>query len=213
MSIDKQLNKGRIAAGAAMVALSGFVPQPMMQQANAAATATINVTGSLVTGISLVAVDDVKFGTLVPTATAGTIVVAPGLATTVIPTTAYTNAKHVGNAQDGSFKLQVLATGIDMDATVKGIGLVPTTAFVATAGGSGPTGTVKIDRFFIGPTNITKTAKITFNSGGGTTDTIASAFQASVTAQKTINVGAALSWTAPQPIGQFTVPVSLTLSF
>ncbi|MEM7679712.1 MAG: hypothetical protein AAF182_01745 [Pseudomonadota bacterium] len=211
MSIDKQLkNTGKIAAGAAVVALSGFVPQPAMQQAHAANSATVNVTGSFITGISIVAQNDLQFGTLVATGSNGSYVIAP--TTTVADVTS--NVKAVGGQNVGDFKLAIAVTGAKVDVTVANIGVVDTlNPSVGLNPAVGAT-LLKVEELYIGKTNFsTPATKLTFASGGGTTATIASAFKVSTTLQQTINFGGQLSWGATQPIGQFTQPVTITMNF
>ena len=208
MSLNLKTNKAKVASGAALVALSGFVPQPMMQSAQAA-SATINVTASLITGISMVNGNSIKFGKVIATGTGGVLIVEPAAGAL----SGSVKVQPVSGNQVGDFKLAAAITGVAIDATVKGLG--PVTSFKVTGGGAGPSGGtgLKIDRFFIDSANITKGAKITFSSAGGTSASISNAFAVTTTAQQTINVGAAILWGGTQPIGSFTQATTLILAF
>lgn len=203
MSIDKTyISKKKIAAGAALVALSGFVPTPVMQQAHAA-SAPLNVTGSFVTGVQLAAGNSVKFGTLAATAGNGKVTLSTAGANTV------SNAVKVGAASSqGTFSLKVVSTTIGMDITVAGMGAV---VLAASAGGGGPTGAVSLDKIILGGAAIGTPTKTTITDGGGGTGKATGVKAGAATG--VINVGGQLTWGATQPIGQFTQAITLTMAF
>lgn len=203
MSNQKNLISKKAAAGAALVALSGFVPQPMLQQAQAA-TATISVTGSFVTGVQLAAGADVQFGVLAATG-------ANGSASIDTAGTLQAGSKVVnsvgGAPQAGSFAFTVVSLTPPVDFTLTGLGDVG--ALAASAGGNGPTGTVKLNKIIMDGIGA---APLTFSAGGGTSDKVVGY---AVTGAKTATllVGGQLTWGATAPIGSFTVPIVLTAAY
>jgi hypothetical protein len=198
-----KISKKKMAAGAALVALSGFVPQPLMQQAHAAA-ATINVTGSFITGITLNAGRDAQFGVMAASDVNGTVT----LSTAGAVTFAAGKGVTVGGApQAGSFAFTAVSTVPNIDITVAGLGAV---ALAASANGLGPIGTAKLSKIVLGGLD-SGAAQVTLTDGGSGTAKVAGYDFDEATA--TIDVGAQLTWTTPPPIGSFTAPITLTISY
>jgi hypothetical protein len=198
MSIHKSHIKSRAAAGAVLVALSGFVPQPLMQSANAA-TATISVSGTFISGISLTAGLDAIFGKLVATAPNGKAVLAT--AGTVTPSKGVTAG---GAPQAGTFQLKVASTVPMIDITVKGLGAL---TLAATGGGAGPSGTAKLTSV-----NFDNMGAATTITGVGTTGKKVG-YDLTV---KTgiLKMGATVTWGAALPVlGTFQAPVTLILHY
>ncbi len=203
MPITQHITKKKVAAGAALVALSGFVPQPMMQQANAA-SASISVTGSFITGVQLVAGVSVKFGTFAATAGNGNVTLSTAGAITTTVGAVQVNA----NSAAGSFSLKVVDTAVPLNVTVAGLGAV---TLIASAGGGGPTGTVTLNKVILGGASLGGTFIIT-DAGGGTGKTVIPATK--VTGKTgAMAIGGQLTWGATQPIGQFTQAITLTMAF
>ncbi|GJL85521.1 MAG: hypothetical protein DHS20C02_12960 [Micavibrio sp.] len=202
MSNKKSHIKTKAAAvtGAAVVALSGFVPQPLISSAQAA-TATISVTGSFITGIALAAGANANFGSVAATAPAGSVVLATTGAITASP-----NAVAVGGAvANGSFVFTAVDTTPNINMTVTGLGAV---VLAATGGGNGPVGTMKLANVSLGGIGA---AAATFPSGGGTTATVANYNITSLNGP--IAVGATVTWGAVQPIGLFSEAIVLTAAY
>ncbi|MCB1531883.1 MAG: DUF4402 domain-containing protein [Alphaproteobacteria bacterium] len=199
MSNKKTILNKKVAAGAALVALSGFVPQPMMQSAQAA-SASISVTGSFVTGIQLAAGTNAQFGVLAATDVNGTATLSTAGAVT--PSKAVTAG---GAPQAGSFQFTAVSTVPNVDITVSGLGAV---VLAASAGGGGPTGTVKLNKVFL---DNFATAAVTITDGGAGSGT---ATGVDINAATTsIKVGGQLTWGAVQPIGQFSEAIVLTIAY
>lgn len=76
MSTKKTNLAKKAAAGAVLVALSGFLPQPFVHQAMAS-TATINATGTFSDGITMSFLANLEFKTIVATAINGSLTVKP----------------------------------------------------------------------------------------------------------------------------------------
>lgn len=191
--------KTKMAAGAALVALSGFVPQPLISNAEAA-SAKINVTGSLITGIVLAAGQDVKFGSVAATDINGKMSIST--AGVITPS----KAVAVGGApQAGTFAFTAVSTTPNVDITVAGLGAL---TLAATGGGGGPTGTAKLNKIVLD--NIAAAATTLTNAGGGTAKK-AGYDITSLTGP--IKVGASVTWGATQPIGSFTQQITLTMAY
>lgn len=199
MSNQKIHLSKKAAAGAALVALSGFVPQPMMQSAQAA-TATINMTGSFVTGIALAAGTNASFGVLAATDVNGTATLSTAGAVT--PSKAVTAG---GTPQAGSFAFTAVSTTPNIDITVAGLGAV---TLNPSAGLGGPAGTVNINKVFLD--NIGTAAITLTDGGGGTAKTAGYDFTVKTGA---IKVGGQLTWGATAPIGQFSEAITLTVAY
>lgn len=201
MSIQKTVLNKKVAAGAALVALSGFVPQPLMQQAHAA-SAGINVSGSFITGVSLAPGVAADFGKLVGTAATGNVTLKTG-GTIVTPVV---GAKQVGaTSTNGTFKATIVNKTAKMDVTVAGMGKVTLTP---TVNGAATQGTVTLSKVILGGPALTGAVTITNVAGTGKTQA-----QATVTAASTINVGGRIEWTGAIPRGQFQQAITLTMAF
>lgn len=202
MSINtKHLSKKRVAAGAALVALSGFAPQPLMQQAQAA-SATMKVTGSFITGVQLFTGTSAKFGVLAVTGANGKATLSTAGAVTP------SNAVKVGAAStNGSIKINAVSTAVSMDVTVKGLGPI---TLSASAGGGGPTGTPSLSKVVLGGAGLS--AALTVVQTAGTSGAVVSAVKAASSATtKAINIGGTVTWGATQPIGQFVPATAITV--
>ena len=138
--MDNKKNLGKkIAAGAMLVALSGFVPK----------VTTINATGSFTTGIKMTAGNDLQFGVIVPTGASGSVVVTTAGAST--PNLAFNNG---GIVQPGSIKFSAGASKV-VDITVTGL------KNSLTLGGATTAGTVNLPTVVIGgPLATAQTFKI-----------------------------------------------------
>lgn len=184
--------KKKVAAGAAVVALSGFVPQPLVQQAQAATT-TITVSGSFSSGISILTTVGVNLGTIVATAITGTAKIAANGNTGAV------GATIVANAAKGKIKAKY-AVQKPLDIIVSGFG---------TLGGAITNAT--LDKIYFsgvaGPGTVTGGAATT------TASVIATAMN-SAAGTKTLNLGAGVVWTGAFPkTGAFTKAVNVTLQF
>ncbi len=191
--------KAAAVAGAAVVALSGAVPQPLISSAHAA-TAKISVTGSFITGIKLAAGKNVQFGSNAASnisgkatiSTAGAIALTKGVAVG-------------GTPQAGSFAFTAVSLVPPVDLTVAGLGPV---VLGATVGLGGPVGTMKLATVVLD--NI-GAASVALASGGGTTAKKAAYVITSLTGP--IKVGATVTWGAVQPQGAFTQQITLTAAY
>lgn len=183
---------GKLALGAALVSLSGFVPK--ITKTVQAATATISASGSFTGGIQITAKTNVNFGQVVATASSGSISITPGGGTFV--NGAFFNSPTISNGA------VVFNAGAAKVMTVEVQGLQKTIP-LGTIGGV-QTGvvnfaTVKVGGPFAGLLTLTT---------GKLTDTIAL-----TSTTQPVRIGAILSWGAVQPIGTFSQSVRITLTF
>lgn len=182
----------KIAIGAVLVGLSGFVPK--VTRVAKAATATISASGSFTGGIQVTAKTNVNFGQVVATAPSGSISITPGGATFV--NGAFFNSPTISNGA------VVFNAGAAKVMTVQVSGLQKTIP-LGTVGGE-KTGivdfaTVKVGGPFPGLLTLTTASP---------NDTV---LLTSTT--QPVRVGAILSWGAVQPIGTFSQSVVITLTF
>ena len=189
--------KSKAAASAALVALSGFVPQAFVNSAHAA-TATISVTGSFITGIKLAPGVDAMFGSNAASDINGKLVLST--AGVVTPT----KGVHVGGGpQAGTFQFTAVSTVPNIDITVKGLGAL---TLAASVGGLGPVGTAKL-------------ASVTFDNIGAAPTTLAGAATATkvgyniTTKVAVLKMGATVTWGAVIPIGAFATPVEVYIAY
>jgi hypothetical protein len=196
---QKNLINTKMAAGAALVALSGFVPQPFVNSAQAA-SASISISGSFITGIQLAAGTDIKMGKVAVTAANGSVVIST--AGVVTPTKAVAAG---GAPQAGTFSFKAVSTTPNVDITVTGLGAL---TLAATTGGVGPVGTAKLTKITLGGIGAAPT---TLTDGGAGTDKKL-AYNINTTLA-TMDVGATITWGAVQPIGQFQTPITLTIAY
>lgn len=204
MSLNKNHINKKAAAGAALVALSGFVPQVADNQAQAA-TATITVTASLVTGITLAAGDDLQFATAAATQGTGSLVMAPAGTVTYNKATA---AISGGTVKNGTLAFTAANATGKISVTVAGIGAV--TGLAATTGGAGPTGSLTLDSVVLDKMNA---GNETVTVGVGSTGKIATVTLTAGAATTTIDVGISLSWGATLPVGKFTQALTFTMAY
>ncbi len=202
MSNQKAYNLSKKAAtGAALVALSGFVPQPMMQSANAA-SAAINVSGSFVTGVTLTPGVAVNFGKLLATAATGNITLS-----TAGVLSGSVGVKKVGAlAANGSIKATIANKTAAMNVTIKGLGPV---VLAATVNGAGPAGTAKLTKILMKGAALNTLRTVTaVGTTGKTTVTAAVTTPAAV-----IALGGRLDWTGAIPLGSFTQAITVIMAF
>ena len=189
------INK-KAAAGAALVALSGFVPQPFVPQAQAATT-TINVSGEFITGVQLAVGVPANMGKVLATAAtgtwqmaaAGTIDVSNGCVALALPAPI-----------EGTINATFVNSAKAVDITVAGF-----TAAKAL-GGAGAQGSITFQKLLLADALTATITKVAGTTGTGT------AIPAS-TAADTIKVGARITWSGGQPIGTFALPVTLTIAY
>jgi len=176
--------KTKVAAGTVLVALSGFVPQPLMQKAEAA-TAAIVVNGSFISGVSLNAGNALDFGTLIATQTTGTAVVDVTAGTLV----SSSNLVDVGAAQQaGSFNYTLAATGSLRLSITTGIGAI-----------AGPApGTVNLNRVDLQSASVNGGNTFNFAATG-----VTQVQSFTTTAASVLNVGGRIAWAGGRPIGAF----------
>ncbi len=201
MSIKKTNLIKKAASGVALVALSGVVPQPLVNDAQAA-TATINLSGSFITGIQLTALNALNFGSIAVTSPTGTASVstAGGFVST--------DAVAVGGAlAAGKITFKAVNTTPNVDITAKCTQAQKLT-LAATGGGNGPTGTIKVVSVTLGAIGATAT---TLAFGAGTT--IQKAGYNINTKSAAMLVGTNVSWAGGQPIGTFAAPLIMTISY
>lgn len=198
MSYDKSKLKTKAVGAATLVALSGFVPQPLVNLAQAA-TATISVTGSFITGIKLAAGTTAKFGSNAASGINGKMVLSTAGAVTP------SKGVHIGGGkQAGSFQFTAVSTVPNIDITVKGLGKL---TLSKSAGGLGPVGTAKLQSVTFGKIG----AATTLTDGGAGT---AKKANYNITKKTTkMLVGATVVWGATIPIGSFATPITVTMAF
>jgi hypothetical protein len=199
MSNTKSFMKSKAAGGAALVALSGFIPQPLVTNHAQAASAKISVKGSFISGIKISAIKDAVFGSNIATAANGKLVLSS--ANVVTPS----KGVHIGGSPaSGQFKFTAASTTPSVDITVAGLGAM---TLGATAGGVAAVGTAKLAKITLD--KIGATATLT-DGGGGT----AKSANYDITATKaTIQVGGEVTWGATPPIGAFAEEITLTIAY
>jgi hypothetical protein len=190
-----------------LIALSGFMPLPLMVQSARAGTTTLSITGQFITGFSLVKIADMKWGKMVATDTGGKISL-----TTLGAHAGSVKGLGVAGEQNGIFSYKAVSTAAAFDVTVKGIGPL---ALGATTGGAAAKGTAKLNTILFGKafSGGTKTAKCV--AGGGTTCKVAvtAGAQFGVKSNPTAEIGGIVSWTTPKPIGEFGQTLTLIISY
>lgn len=186
--------KSKAIAGAALVALSGFVPQPFMQEADAA-TVAMNVTGKFISGITLAKVADIQMKTIIATGLTGSVGFDQDAAQAV------TSGTFIGTPVVGKIKMTAAAVQ-DVDITVTGMG----TFNPATSG----TGT--LSKIAVGNGGISNPQIITAAGTTGKVTGVTLTGSAN-TAAKTIDLGATVTWTGGKPDGAFSLPVVVTIAY
>ena len=199
-------NTAKVMTGAALVALSSFVPQPYMQQANAAAT-TINVLGSFVTGVQLSLLTNVNLGKVLATAPTGTVQLKETGAFTVT-----VGAKSLSGKAAGSIKATFANSTAAFNITVAGF-KTNTALTAATGGGAGPTGKVTFDKLLLGGSALDAQVIVVSGGGGAVAGSGKATGNAAATSSKNIDVGARVSFTGGAPVGQFSFPAVVTMAF
>lgn len=188
-----------------LVSLSGFVPAPVMVQSARAGSTTLSVTGQFITGISLVKKADMKWGKMVATDTGGKI--------SLTTAGAHANsAKAVGLSGEGAgqYTYKAATTTAGFDITVKGMGAL---ALGATTGGAAAAGTAKLTKVLFGKVFDTGKGDVTCTVGPGTSCKSAVAAADFDVKSGTAKLGGVISWTAPQPIGQFGQALTIIMSY
>lgn len=189
----------KLLAQSVFITLSGAVPAILNAPAQAA-SATISITGSFITGVQIAPGLNVQIGKIAVTAINGSIIISP--AGVVNPSKAVTAG---GAQQAGSFLFTAVNGTGPIDVTASGLGAV---ALLPTAGGAPAAGTAKINKIIIdgigaAPLNLTDT-------GGGQAT---AQNYGLTTANGPIDIGIQLTWGAVQPIGSFSEAIVLTVSF
>lgn len=197
---SKILKGKKAAAGAALVVLSGIVPSPAVLPVQAATT-TMSVTGSLITGITITKMADAGMGSNAATAATGSLVLSSAGAVTP------SNAVAVGGGpKAGKIKFKAVSTTPNVDVTVTGLGAV---TLGATTNGAAASGAVSLSKLkFKG---IMATAKDLTAAG-------TSAKLAGVNITKTddtMSVGFTATFSGGSPIarGAWTEVVTFTITF
>lgn len=183
--------KNKVAAGAVLVALSGFVPQISSNRAHAA-TATISMSGTFTSGIAMTKGTALQFGIIVATDTGGTAQVKAAGGTSA--SKAFFNG---GTQKAGTIAFKAGAS-LKVDITVTGM------KNTLTLGGATTTGTVNFPTAKLsGPFAIQ-----TFTAAGTTATSV------TLTAKSSdINVGGTVTWNAIQPLGTFSDNVKVVVAF
>lgn len=200
MSSNKYITKSKVAAGAALVALSSFVPQPLIDEANAA-TVTVNVTGKFITGITATATNDIKLGTIIASAKTGFVDMDAAAATAV------SSATFVGTPAVGKVKLNGVVDQ-PVDFKVAGFGKLTLT-------GGGATNTATLTKVYFGnaldtaitATGGTGTATATATGGNLTADAL------TTTQTGTLQLGARIVWSNGAPVGTFSQALTITITY
>lgn len=206
---DKNSKVTKRAIGAAvtvpLIALSGYVPVPLVHSAIAGST-TLNVSGQFITGISLVKKAALKFGKMVSTGTGGKI--------SLTTAGAYANAsKAVGitGKAVGKYTYKAVTTTAGFDITVKGMGALALGN--TTPGNAAAKGTAKLTKVLFGTVfNATKAA-VVCTVGGGTSCKKAVAAADFNVKSGSVKLGGVITWTTPQPIGKFTQPLTIIMAY
>lgn len=192
MSDNKRNLTKNIAAGAMLVALSGFVPH--VTRTARAASASISVTGSFTSGLAMTAGTGLQFGKIVGTAVSGkvTIKTGGGVSTSKGFFNATPKAGSIAFSAGASKKVDITVTGMKTDLTL-----------VATANG-GNTGTVTLtDVKVAGPFAVkTYTTADTTDTSVTLTDKTAD-----------LAIGGTIAWKDPIPLGAFSETITVTISF
>ena len=199
MSTPTYLNKGKLAAGAAMVALSGFVPNPLMNEAQAQVSTNINVSGSFISGIAIGGTQSLNFGQVVATSTTGNI----GLNSANIFNIS-NNALPVAGNQIGKITLTVAVKSAEFDITVTGFGTVG--GFAATTGAAGPSGTASLSAIYFGGTGLNR--QFDFTSGSTSAN-----FTATGAGATTNQFCGLVEFDTKRPGGSFTTNITVTAGF
>lgn len=192
----------KLAAGAALVALSGFVPQPLVSPAHAD-TATINAAGTFAGGISLTFATNILFGSVIANGNTGKLAVTASTAA-VTPTTA-SNGFFNGGEQQGSFLFNAAAGGLPVSVSVAGF----TAALALSDKGEGTQGSITLNTMsmsgpFAAPIVLKAATPLKTVALTGTTG-------AAVTTD--ITAGARVTWSGARPIGGFSVPLTVTITY
>jgi hypothetical protein len=209
---NKKTTSASKAVGAAMVALSGFVPVPSMQVPGIsgnlfggsarAAKLSIPMNGSALSGVAMAGPSALKFGIVVATAKTGTFGVKTDNGTTGVA-----GAKKLSGQAAGAIgTYTILATG-KVDVTVSKIGKITLT-------GAGATGAVKLDTINFGVNLGGAALKV----GAVGTKAVKAAYVITTTkAAASAKIGGTLKWAgqATPPVG--TIPAAtamvITVSF
>lgn len=179
--------------GAALVALSGVVPapQPLMQQAHAATT-TLTVNGTFISGITIQTAVDPDLGTIIATAITGTAKIQPS------NNVGGSNSTIIGGSANGKIKAKYKAAK-PVDVKVTGFGTLGPTVTNATL--------TKL--YFTG----VFTGTVTGGMGTPTATTTGLALTGAGNS-KVANVGAGVGWTGAFPkVGTFGKTINVILTY
>ncbi len=191
-----------------LVAITGYLPAPLIMQSARAGSTTLSVTGQFITGFALSKKADMKWGKMVATDTGGKISLSTAGAHAG-------SAKGVGVAGEaqGVFSYKAVSTAAAFDITVKGIGKL---TLGSTTGGAKAVGTAKLNTILFGKAFsgvASKTAKCV--AGGGTTckAAVTAGAQFAVKSNAAAPIGGIISWTTPKPIGAFGQTLTLIIGY
>ena len=191
MSKNRVISK-KVAAGAMLIALSGFVPK--VTKPAHAATATITASGTFSSGIKMTAGNNLQFGVIVATGPTGKVSINTAGATST--SKAFFNG---GTQKQGSIAFQAGASK-NIDITVTGM---KNTLTLGTFGGA-KTGTVNLPTVSVGgPYAAAEVFKVATTKNTATLT--------STTAD--LQIGGVITWGATLPIGTFATPLTVTVTF
>lgn len=190
----------KAAAGAALVALSSFVPQPMLHQAMADTT-TLNVTGKFITGITLAATNDIKLGSIIASAKTGFVNMDAAAATAV------SSAAFAGTPAVGKIKITA-AVANPLDVKIAGFGKLTLT-------GGSAAGTATLTKVYVGGADVT--SGITVAGGTSTATATVTGLNlvagAIATPPGTLTLGSRIAWTGSTPVGTFSQALTVTITY
>lgn len=190
----------KIAAGAALVALSGFVPTPLVSPAMAD-TATITAAGTFGGGISMTAATNVKFNTIIANGDTGKLML------TASGTVTESNGFFNGATTPGKISFKAAAGSLSVSISVAGL----TSGLALSDKGEGTQGSITVGTITMkGPwatTNATATLKI------GTPAKVHPLKATAGTVPEDILVGTRVTWSGGRPIGGFSVPLTITVAY
>jgi hypothetical protein len=184
---SKSLSKSKLTAGAVIVALSGFVPDATNNVA-LADTASIAGSGVFTDGLTLSAgTKNLLFNTMVATGTTGSLQLTPAGGTAKV------SGVFVGiSQQPGTFAFNA---AISTNVNVTLISGITSNVALATQG-----------KITLKTIDLTGPFAANFTANKATTALIAAK-------AADINVGGTVSWDTAVPIGTFSLPVKISVSY
>lgn len=198
--MSKKVNLAKkLAAGSVLVALSGFVPQPLVPAAQAA-SATINAAGTFAGGIQMgTTTTNLLFGSMVATGDTGKLTVQPGGGT------ATSNGFFNGAVQAGTIAFKAAAGALPVNVTAAGF----VAAQALSDKGEGTQGSITLAQVNLtGPFTASVVLKTATPAKVATLN-----LTTGVTVPTDINVGSVISWSGARPIGGFSIPLTVTVTY